>query len=190
MHDAAAYWGDKVLTMTCGLTRRVTSDSTAFFLHGTRLNSMEPFVLIYITLFTCLDDPADALALAQIYFHTSQYTRAERLLSHPALLESNPMCQYLAALCSIKLEKHSDALQILGEPLSTDVKLMTVEQRKFESSLCHLRGVVYGKMSDGDRAKQSHVAAVKLDVACYESFNVLVSNHMLTAEEGGLRTGS
>jgi anaphase-promoting complex subunit 6 len=95
------------------------------------------------------------------------------------------MCQYLAALCSIKLEKYSDALQILGEPLA-EVKGLTEEQRKFESSLCYLRGVVYGKMSDGDRAKQSHVAAVKLDVGCYESFNVLVSNHMLTAEEGGL----
>lgn len=100
------------------------------------------------------------------------------------------MCQYLAALCAVNLEKYPDALQLLGEP-DPDLlkKQMPTEQKKLESALQHLRGIVYGKMSDYERAKECHLSAVKLDVQCYESFNLLVSGHMLTAEEGGFRQG-
>ncbi|KAI9031289.1 hypothetical protein DFJ74DRAFT_744467 [Hyaloraphidium curvatum] len=144
MHDEAAFWGDKVLTMTY--------------------------------------DPADALALGQIYFRTGQYTRAERLLSHPALLDADPQCRYLAALCSVRLEKFSDALLLLGEQPEGDFA-GGPEERRLESAISHVRALAYSKMNDMDRTKACHMAAVKLDVRCFESFNILISNHMMTGEE-------
>ena len=61
LYDTAAFWGDKVLSWT--------SASFPF--------SMQPSPHLFT------DDPNDAFWLAQTYFMTHRYSRAERLLTRP-----------------------------------------------------------------------------------------------------------
>ncbi|ORX96886.1 ApcC hetero-tetramer Cut9-Hcn1 [Basidiobolus meristosporus CBS 931.73] len=177
LYETAIFWGDKVLSMT--------------------------------------SDPNDVFWLAQVYFLTNQYTRAAKLLQRRHLLKSSVACRYLAAQCSIKLEKWGEALEILGEenPFknnsgtcftfvggsiyctqgSTIVGTLGVESIpkvkntdggvKLEASMCYLRGVIYTKQGKLDRAKECYKEALLIDVKCYEAFQALIGNHMLTDEE-------
>ncbi|KAK9764013.1 anaphase-promoting complex subunit Cut9 [Basidiobolus ranarum] len=154
LYETAIFWGDKVLSMT--------------------------------------SDPNDVFWLAQVYFLTRQYTRAEKLLQRRHLLKSSVACRYLAAQCSIKLEKWSEALEILGEenPFKTTSGMESIPKVKntdggvkLEASMCYLRGVIYTKQGKLDRAKECYKEALLIDVKCYEAFQALIGNHMLTDEE-------
>ena len=62
LYETAAFWGDKILTWT--------RKKIAFLCH------LHAFIIH-------ADDPNDAFWLAQTYFMTHQYSRAERLLTRP-----------------------------------------------------------------------------------------------------------
>jgi anaphase-promoting complex subunit 6 len=64
LYDTAAFWGDKVLSWTSTSPVSLPSD-------------LSPSFHAYI------DDPNDAFWLAQTYFMTHRYSRAERLLTRP-----------------------------------------------------------------------------------------------------------
>jgi|ERR1700731_286259 len=74
-YEAAAFVGDKVLSITSSFFAKVVSD--------------------------CTDDVSDAFWLAQTYFHIQSYARAHALLTKPSYLESSYDCRYLAALCLV-----------------------------------------------------------------------------------------
>jgi anaphase-promoting complex subunit 6 len=67
LYETAAFWGDKILSWTSELYFRA------------------PQFIKYdeISLWLRKDDPNDAFWLAQTYFMTHQYSRAERLLTRP-----------------------------------------------------------------------------------------------------------
>lgn len=52
------------------------------------------------------------------------------------------------------------------------------------SSICLLRGKIYDAMGNRPLATSSYKEALKLDVYCFEAFDLLTSHHMLTAQEG------
>lgn len=54
------------------------------------------------------------------------------------------------------------------------------------SSICLLRGKIYDAMGNRPLATSSYKEALKLDVYCFEAFDLLTSHHMLTAQEGGV----
>ncbi|KNZ57199.1 hypothetical protein VP01_2213g1 [Puccinia sorghi] len=54
---------------------------------------------------------------------------------------------------------------------------------KFESSMCYLRGLIHLHNKALDRAKESFLESLALDVKCYESFEALVGGNMLEPEE-------
>lgn len=64
LYDTAAFWGDKIVSWT-----------------STWINSFVDPILKVMIVFS--DDPNDAFWLAQTYFTTHQYSRAERLLTRP-----------------------------------------------------------------------------------------------------------
>uniref|UniRef100_A0AAR2IYI4 Cell division cycle 16 homolog (S. cerevisiae) n=1 Tax=Pygocentrus nattereri TaxID=42514 RepID=A0AAR2IYI4_PYGNA len=51
------------------------------------------------------------------------------------------------------------------------------------SSICLLRGKIYDAMDNRPLATSSYKEALKLDVYCFEAFDLLTSHHMLTAQE-------
>lgn len=55
---------------------------------------------------------------------------------------------------------------------------------QISSSICLLRGKIYDAMDNRPLATSSYKEALKLDVYCFEAFDLLTSHHMLTAQEG------
>uniref|UniRef100_A0A4W4HB49 Cdc23 domain-containing protein n=1 Tax=Electrophorus electricus TaxID=8005 RepID=A0A4W4HB49_ELEEL len=51
------------------------------------------------------------------------------------------------------------------------------------SSICLLRGKIYDAMDNRPLATSNYKEALKLDIYCFEAFDLLTSHHMLTAQE-------
>ncbi|KAK1760667.1 anaphase-promoting complex subunit cut9 [Echria macrotheca] len=159
------------------------------------------------------NDDTDAFWLAQVHFAAGNYTRANALLAKQNLIDSNPSCRYLAAHCLVKQGLFADALVLLGERTPThlftsNVKRKTgrgnpraghgrpgskehsedatdeeVSNRKYEASMCYLRGLCYAKQNAFDRAKEAYKDALRIDVQCYEAFSQLVKNSLMSPDE-------
>ncbi|KAF1813597.1 tetratricopeptide [Eremomyces bilateralis CBS 781.70] len=54
---------------------------------------------------------------------------------------------------------------------------------KFEAAMCYLRGVCYAKQNAFDRAKECYKDAVQIDVQCFEAFDQLMKNSLMSPEE-------
>ncbi|KAF4120547.1 anaphase-promoting complex subunit 6 [Geosmithia morbida] len=55
--------------------------------------------------------------------------------------------------------------------------------RRFEAAMCFLRGICYAKQNAFDRAKECYKDAVRIDVQCFEAFQQLMKNSLLSPEE-------
>ncbi|RKP10680.1 hypothetical protein THASP1DRAFT_11660, partial [Thamnocephalis sphaerospora] len=135
-------------------------------------------------------DPNDVFWLAHIYFRTGQYSRVEQLLSREHLLDTSVVCRFLAAQCLIKLEKWSEALEILGEEnpwannkSAADGKRNAEEGIRLEASMCYLRGEVYLAQNNVERAKACYKEALETDVKCYDALHKLITHQMMTVKE-------
>ncbi|KAF2140347.1 uncharacterized protein K452DRAFT_253140 [Aplosporella prunicola CBS 121167] len=54
---------------------------------------------------------------------------------------------------------------------------------KAEASMCYLRGVCFAKQNAFDRAKECYKDAVRIDVQCFEAFDQLMKNSLMSPEE-------
>lgn len=131
------------------------------------------------------DDPNDAFWLAQAHYASCNYQIARNLLSDPKF-EASVGCRYLSGLCLYKLDKLDEALDIIGEvnPFKKDHSIRNPDGGiKLEASMCYLRGLIYNKQNNFERAKDCFKEAVLVDVKCFEAFDDLISNHLLTPNE-------
>lgn len=134
------------------------------------------------------NDANDAFWLAQVYFNSGNYLRAKTLLTSKPVFEKSVCCRYLAAHCLIKLELWDDALDLIGEtnPFKRDSNYQVRNSDggiKLEASMCYLRGLIYANQNNFDRAKDSYKEAVMVDVKCFEAFNELITNNLMTPTE-------
>lgn len=133
------------------------------------------------------NDPNDAFWLAQVYYSNGNYFRARQLLARDDLDSSSVSCRYLSALCLIKLEKWDEALDIVGETNPFKNETQHVKNLdggiKLEASLCFIRGQIYANQNNLERAKDCYKEAILVDVKCYEAFDELITNSMLTPLE-------
>lgn len=160
---------------------------------------------------SCVDDDNDAFWLAQVHFATGNYTRAQAFLQKQDLITRNPSCRYLAGHCLIKQSRFDEALAVLGERNPTHLitngasnkrKVLTkpgrkrdeqatparedgveAANRRFEAAMCFLRGICYAKQNAFDRAKECYKDAVRIDVQCFEAFQQLMKNSLLSPDE-------
>lgn len=132
-------------------------------------------------------DPNDAFWLAQAYFSSGNYLRAKLLLTSKPEYEKSVGCRYLAAYSLIKLEQWDDALDLIGEnnPFKKDQVLHGTGDGgiKLEASMCYLRGLIYANQNNFEKAKESYKEAVLVDVKCYDAFNELIANNLMTPKE-------
>ncbi len=49
--------------------------------------------------------------------------------------------------------------------------------------MCYLRGVCFAKQNSFDRAKECYKTAVQIDVQCFEAFDALMTNSLMSPEE-------
>ncbi|KAL8872596.1 MAG: hypothetical protein Q9174_001794, partial [Haloplaca sp. 1 TL-2023] len=54
---------------------------------------------------------------------------------------------------------------------------------KYEAEMCYLRGLCFSKQNAFDRAKECYMDAVRIDVQCFEAFDQLTKNCLLSPEE-------
>ncbi|KAI1079387.1 TPR-like protein [Whalleya microplaca] len=55
--------------------------------------------------------------------------------------------------------------------------------RRFEAATCFLRGICYAKQNAFDRAKECYKDAVRIDVQCFEAFQQLMKNSLMSPDE-------
>ena len=55
--------------------------------------------------------------------------------------------------------------------------------RRFEAAMCFLRGICHAKQNAFDRAKECYKDAVRIDVQCFEAFQQLMKNSLLSPDE-------
>ncbi|CCH44754.1 Anaphase-promoting complex subunit cut9 [Wickerhamomyces ciferrii] len=133
------------------------------------------------------NDPNDAFWLAQVLYSNGNYYRARQLLSKNNLDSSSVSCRYLSALCLMKLEKFDEALDIVGETNPFKSEAQHVKNLdggiKLEASLCFIRGQIYARLNNLERAKDCFKEAILVDVKCFEAFDEMIRNNMLTPLE-------
>ncbi|KKA28051.1 hypothetical protein TD95_001547 [Thielaviopsis punctulata] len=152
------------------------------------------------------NDDNDAFWLAQVHFATGNFTRAYAFLVKHDLTTRNPACRYLSAHCMIKQSLYDDALALLGERNPTHLvatsiankrkaqpstrssksatsKEAAAQDRRYEAAMCHLRGLCYTKQNAFDKAKECYKTAVQIDVQCFEAFQQLMTNSIMSPEE-------
>ena len=54
---------------------------------------------------------------------------------------------------------------------------------KYEAGMCFLRGICFAKQNAFDRAKECYKDAVRIDVQCFEAFNQLMKNSLMSPDE-------
>lgn len=57
------------------------------------------------------------------------------------------------------------------------------ESLKYEAGMCYLRGLCFAKQNAFDRAKECYKDAVRIDVQCFEAFDQLVKNSLMSPGE-------
>ncbi|KAL8774620.1 MAG: hypothetical protein Q9194_003992, partial [Teloschistes cf. exilis] len=54
---------------------------------------------------------------------------------------------------------------------------------KYAAAMCYLRGICFAKQNAFDRAKECYMDAVRMDVQCFEAFDQLTKNSLLSPDE-------
>lgn len=57
------------------------------------------------------------------------------------------------------------------------------KELKFQAGMCYLRGLCWSKRNAFDKARECYMAAVRIDVQCFEAFDQLMKNSLLTPAE-------
>jgi anaphase-promoting complex subunit 6 len=78
-----------------------------------------------------------------------------------------------------------------NKPGMRNERLPTSEERdredvlsiKSEAGMCYLRGVCFAKQNSFDRAKDCYKTAVQIDVQCFEAFDALMANSLMSPDE-------
>ncbi|KAK9823965.1 hypothetical protein WJX72_006697 [[Myrmecia] bisecta] len=137
--------------------------------------------------------PVEVFTLAQAYYMGKQYRRALMLLKRSELVDADVRFRYLAARCLAECHDWEECLAMLGgwENEEADNMDMQDVQTDFDigqevsiyAAMCLVRGRAYDALENRTRAIRWYRAALRADPYCYEAFQVLVDNHMLTSEE-------
>ena len=67
--------------------------------------------------------------------------------------------------------------------VSVSVSDEEAANRRYEAAMCYLRGVCYAKQNAFDRAKECYKDAVSIDVQCFEAFQQLMQNSLMSPDE-------
>ena len=78
-----------------------------------------------------------------------------------------------------------------GKPTGKPERIEKSEERerenindiKYEAGMCYLRGVCFTKLNAFDRAKECYKDAVRIDVQCFEAFDQLMKNALMSPDE-------
>ncbi|KAI0490959.1 anaphase-promoting complex subunit cut9 [Xylaria cf. heliscus] len=179
-YESAIFIGDKLLALT-------NDDNDAFWLaqvhfatgNYTRAQSF----LSKQDLIT--RNPSCQYLAAHCFIKQSRYDEALTVLG-----ERNPT-HLITNHATKRKTQHSSTRSAsnLGRGLSRaqdrhdDPSSEETANRRFEAAMCYLRGICYAKQNAFDRAKECYKDAVRIDVQCFEAFQQLMKNSLMSPDE-------
>ncbi|KAK4501402.1 hypothetical protein PRZ48_007211 [Zasmidium cellare] len=185
-YDSAIFVGDKLLALT-------NSDQDAFALAQTHFAASNyTRALAFVSRSDLIQrKPAARYLAAHCYIKQNRHEDALAILG-----EKNPV--HLATTSDAarrKLQHMSNGLSTKQQgksrlPSRTE-RVDRSEERaeedaanlKYEAGMCYLRGLCYAKQNAFDRAKECYKDAVRIDVQCFEAFDQLVKNSLMSPGE-------
>ncbi|OCT45718.1 Anaphase-promoting complex subunit cut9 [Cladophialophora carrionii] len=186
-HEAAIYIGDKVLALT-------NSDSDAFWLaqvHFAQNNFTRALALLLRKDLINRSLSCRYLA-AHCYIKQGRYDQALTILG-----EDNPVHLITTShnarrkLAHINGHSSKNVTQRGVRPQRERIELSEERERdresekelKFQAGMCYLRGLCFAKRNAFDRARDCYKDAVRIDVQCFEAFDQLMKNSLMSPAE-------
>ncbi|OTA30501.1 hypothetical protein BTJ68_09386 [Hortaea werneckii EXF-2000] len=188
-YESAIYVGDKLLAIT-------DSDSDAFDLahaHFDAGNYTRALAFLARADLTHRSPAAKYLA-AHCYVQQGRHEDALALLGdkNPTHLitttdSARRKLQHLHATNGASKSHSSKAKGAAGRldraDRSEERDLGRREDLKYEAGMCYLRGLCHAKQNAFDRAKECYKDAVRIDVQCFEAFDQLMKNSLMSPGE-------
>ncbi|KAJ5626621.1 hypothetical protein N7528_004048 [Penicillium herquei] len=187
-HESAIYIGDKVLALT-------NSDSDAFWLaqvHFSNNNFTRALALLSRGDLVSRN-PACRYLAAHCYIKQNHFEQALNILGehNPTDLIRNHhtrrKTQHLSGQSHVTLRngKAGTARGERGERIERkeDREQEDNSDIRFEASMCYLRGLCFAKQNAFDRARDCYKDAVRIDVQCFEAFDQLMKNSLMSPAE-------
>ncbi|KKK26194.1 hypothetical protein ARAM_007450 [Aspergillus rambellii] len=177
-HDAAVYLGDKVLALT-------NNDSDAFWLaqvHFSNNNYTRALALLSRRDLVSRS-PACRYLAAHCYIKQSQYEQALVVLG-----DQNPTHLIRGATGRRKIQHLNGQSHVTLRNGKTTASREERDREdagnvRFEAAMCYLRGLCFAKQNAFDRARDCYKDAVRIDVQCFEAFDQLMKNSLMSPAE-------
>ncbi|KAJ5586726.1 uncharacterized protein N7459_002491 [Penicillium hispanicum] len=181
-HESAIYIGDKVLALT-------NSDSDAFWLAQVHFsNSNYTRALALLSRGDLVSrNPACRYLAAHCYIKQNQFEQALAILGehNPTDLirnnNSRRKIQHLNGQSHVTL-RNGKGMTSRGDR-GEDREKDDTNSVRFEASMCYLRGLCFAKQNAFDRARDCYKDAVRIDVQCFEAFDQLMKNSLMSPTE-------
>ncbi|EZF34267.1 hypothetical protein H109_03216 [Trichophyton interdigitale MR816] len=180
-YDSAVYIGDKVLALT-------NSDNDAYWLaqvHFSNSNYTRALALLSTKDLITRNSSCRYLA-AHCYIKQNKFDLALSILG-----EHNPT--HLIQSASRRKKPHLNGGSHVtlrngrSIPSRTDKSDTDAYQDanhiKYEAAMCYLRGCCYANQNAFDRARDCYKDAVRIDVQCFEAFDRLMRNSLMSPAE-------
>ncbi|PGH01391.1 hypothetical protein AJ79_07932 [Helicocarpus griseus UAMH5409] len=185
-HDAAIYIGDKVLALT-------NSDNDAFWLaqvHFSNNNYTRALALLSKKDLIARSSSCRYLA-AHCYIKQNKFDQALTILgdhnpTHLITSSSNTRrkLQHLNGNSNVTLRNGKSASSRADRiERSEEREREDANNIKFEAAMCYLRGLCYARQNAFDRARDCYKDAVRIDVQCFEAFDQLMKNSLMSPAE-------
>ncbi|KAI7229304.1 anaphase control protein cut9 [Hortaea werneckii] len=188
-YDSAIYVGDKLLAIT-------DSDSDAFNLAHAHFDAGNyTRALAFVARADLIQrSPAAKYLAAHCYVQQGRHEDALALLGdkNPTHLitttdSARRKLQHLHATNGASKSHSSKAKGAAGRldraDRSEERDLGRREDLKYEAGMCYLRGLCHAKQNAFDRAKECYKDAVRIDVQCFEAFDQLMKNSLMSPGE-------
>ncbi|KAI4723128.1 TPR-like protein [Aureobasidium sp. EXF-10727] len=184
-YESAIFVGDKLLALT-------NNDKDAFWLaqvHFSTANYTRALGFLSRQDLIARNPSCKYLA-AHCYVKQSRYDEALQILG-----DKNPVHLITSSDRSRRKLQHLDPRNALGKmaklPQLRSDRVDRSEERdkedmsniRFEAAMCYLRGLCYAKQNAFDRAKDCYKDAVRIDVLCFEAFDQLMKNSLMSPAE-------
>ncbi|KAJ5362778.1 Tetratricopeptide-like helical [Penicillium brevicompactum] len=178
-HDSAIYIGDKVLALT-------NSDSDAFWLaqvHFSNNNFTRALALLSRKDLISRSTACRYLA-AHSYIKQNQFEQALTVLG-----EHNPTDLIRNNHTRRKIQHQSHVTLRNGKSATPRSDRAEERERedanniRFEAAMCYLRGLCFAKQNAFDRARDCYKDAVRIDIQCFEAFDQLMKNSLMSPAE-------
>ncbi|XP_065673013.1 cell division cycle protein 16 homolog isoform X3 [Hydra vulgaris] len=153
-------------------------------------------------------EPQDCLWLAHALFLAKQFSRAVHLLKSNDLIIKNSAAKYLAARCLYEEKEFKAALETLESETNNNKLEFTIQNRgsvsvdrnsnnsssssvfaihsnnrKLESSISLLKGMIHENFENKVLATKYYKDALQRDVYCFEAFDNLISHNLMNTSD-------